>query len=113
MTRRHTNTVIGATHTMLSKDGTTISYLSIGSGPSVLVIPGVLSMASDYAAFARTLAEHCTVHTIERRGRGESGPQGVDYSIVKECEDVLKPLIKNTIILATLPSRMEEGKVGE
>jgi pimeloyl-ACP methyl ester carboxylesterase len=89
MTKCHTNTVIGATHTVRSKDGTTISYLSLGGGPSVLVIPGVLSMASDYAAFARALAEHFTVHTIERRGRGESGPQGEDYSIVKECEDVL------------------------
>ena len=89
MTKRYTNTVIGATHSVLSKDGTTISYLSIGGGPSVLVLPGVLSMASDYAAFAGALAEHFTVHTIERRGRGESGPQGDDYSIVKECEDVL------------------------
>jgi pimeloyl-ACP methyl ester carboxylesterase len=89
MTKSHTNTVIGATHTVLSKDGTRIGYLSMGGGPSVLVIPGVLSMAADYAAFARALAEHFTVHTIERRGRGESGPQGDDYSIVKECEDVL------------------------
>ena len=46
-------------------------------------------MAADYATFARALSEHFTVHTIERRGRGESGPQGDDYSIVKECEDVL------------------------
>ncbi|HEX9133183.1 MAG TPA: alpha/beta hydrolase [Ktedonobacteraceae bacterium] len=89
MTRRHTNTVIGATHSVLSKDGITISYLSTGSGPPVLVLPGILSMAADYAAFARALAEQFTVHTIERRGRGESGPQGDDYSIVKECEDVL------------------------
>jgi pimeloyl-ACP methyl ester carboxylesterase len=55
----------------------------------VLVVPGVLSMAADYDAFARALSEHFMVHTIERRGRGESGPQGPDYSIVKECEDVL------------------------
>jgi pimeloyl-ACP methyl ester carboxylesterase len=74
---------------VLSKDGTRIGYLSTGGGPSVIVIPGVLSMAADYAAFARHLAEHFTVHTIERRGRGESGPQGDDYSIVKECDDVL------------------------
>jgi pimeloyl-ACP methyl ester carboxylesterase len=46
-------------------------------------------MAADYSAFARALSEHFTVHTIERRGRGESGPQGDEYSIVKECEDVL------------------------
>jgi len=89
MAGRHTNTVTGANHSALSKDGTRIGYLSTGGGPSVLVIPGVLSMAADYAAFARHLAEHFTVHTMERRGRGESGPQGDDYSIVKECEDVL------------------------
>jgi hypothetical protein len=67
MTKRHMNTDIGATHSVLSKDGTKIGYLSRGGGPSVLVLPGVLSMAADYAAFARALAEHFTVHTIERR----------------------------------------------
>jgi len=46
-------------------------------------------MANDYAAFASALAERFSVHIVERRGRGESGPQGDDYSIVKECEDVL------------------------
>ena len=74
---------IATSHTVLSRDGTRIGYLSVGGGPSVLVVPGVLSMAADYAAFARALSEHFTVHTIERRGRGESGPQGDDYSIVK------------------------------
>jgi hypothetical protein len=68
MTRSHTNTVLGVTHTVLSRDGTKIGYLPMRGGPSVLVIPGVLSMAADYAALARALAEHFTVHTIERRG---------------------------------------------
>jgi pimeloyl-ACP methyl ester carboxylesterase len=89
MIKRRPNTARGATNTVVSQDGTTISYLSTGGGPSVLVVPGVLSMASDYAAFACALAERLAVHTIERRGRGLSGPQGDDYSIVKECEDVL------------------------
>lgn len=80
------------THAVLSQDGTKISYLSVGSGPSVLVIPGTLSIAANYAAFASVLAEHFTVHIIERRGRGESGPQGDDYSIAKEREDVLAVL---------------------
>ncbi len=74
---------------VLSKDGTTVSYLSMGEGPSVVVLPGVLSTAADYAAFARALGERFTVHVIERRGRGDSGPQGDAYSIEKECEDVL------------------------
>src|SRR5512144_1278508 len=81
--------LIATSHVVRSRDGTRIGYLSVGTGPAVLVIPGVLSMAADYAAFARALSEHLAVHTIERRGRGESGPQGDDYSIVKECEDVL------------------------
>ena len=80
---------IGISHTVRSRDQTRIGYLSVGNGPAVLVIPGVLSMAADYAAFARALSEHFTVHTIERRGRGNSGPQGDKYSIVNECEDVL------------------------
>lgn len=72
-----------------STDGTRVSFLSIGCGPAVIVIPGALSMAADYGAFARALAERFTVHIIERRGRGLSGPQGDDYSIVKELNDVL------------------------
>jgi pimeloyl-ACP methyl ester carboxylesterase len=89
MINSHTNTAKESTRSILSPDGTRISYLSVGEGPSVIVIPGALSMATGYAAFAQKLAEHFTVHTIERRGRGLSGPQGDDYSIVKEREDVL------------------------
>ncbi|HEY7415147.1 MAG TPA: alpha/beta hydrolase, partial [Ktedonobacteraceae bacterium] len=81
--------VTTTTHAVVSQDGTKISYLSMGSGPSVLVIPGALSLAADYAAFASALSRHFTVHIIERRGRGLSNPQGKDYSIRKECEDVL------------------------
>ncbi len=89
MTTSHMSTATETTHTVLSQDGAKISYLTMGSGPSVLVIPGALSMATDYAAFASALAEHFTVYTIERRGRGLSSPQGDDYSILKEREDVL------------------------
>jgi hypothetical protein len=39
-------------HVVRSTDGTRIAYLSVGTGPAVLLIPGVLSMAADYAAFA-------------------------------------------------------------
>jgi pimeloyl-ACP methyl ester carboxylesterase len=89
MTTSHMSTTTDTTHAVLSQDGAKISYLTMGSGPSVLVIPGALSMAADYAAFASALAEHFTVHIIERRGRGRSSPQGDDYSMIKECEDVL------------------------
>jgi pimeloyl-ACP methyl ester carboxylesterase len=89
MTTSQMRTSAETTNAVFSPDGTKISYLTRGSGSSVIVIPGALSMAADYTAFAHALAEHFTVHIIERRGRGESGPQGDDYRIAKECEDVL------------------------
>ena len=89
MTTSYMTTTTSTTHAVLSQDGVKISYLTMGSGPSVLVIPGALSTAANYAAFANALAEHFTVHIIERRGRGGSSPQGDDYSILKEREDVL------------------------
>lgn len=76
------------TEAVVSADGTLIAYRTVGKGPAVLVVPGALAVAADFGALARGLAERFTVHTIERRGRGESGPQGDDYSIERECEDV-------------------------
>jgi pimeloyl-ACP methyl ester carboxylesterase len=81
--------LVSDTGSLTSRDGTRVSFLTVGSGPAVIVVPGALSVAADYGAFARALAEHFTVHTIERRGRGLSGPQGDDYSIAKELDDLL------------------------
>src|SRR5260370_15127120 len=88
MIEHDTNTTRSTASTVRSSDGTTISYLSVGSGPAVIVVPGALSLASGYTAFARQLSEHFTVHTIELRRREQSAPPGNDYSITKECEDV-------------------------
>ena len=72
MTTSHMSTATDTTHAVLSQDGAKISYLTMGSGPSVLVIPGALSMAADYAAFASALAEHFTVsHHRTSRARSE------------------------------------------
>lgn len=76
-------------HSITSTDGTTISYSTIGKGPGVIIIPGALEVAREFYELATCLAESYTVHIIERRGRGQSGPQGDHYDISKECEDVL------------------------
>lgn len=76
------------TDTVVSGDGTEIAYQTVGDGPGVLLVPGALAMAHDFDAFARQLADRFTVHIIERRGRGQSGPQGDDYSVDSECDDV-------------------------
>ena len=58
MTTSQMSTATLTTQVVLSKDGAKISYLTMGSGPAVLVIPGALSMAADYATFGSVLAEH-------------------------------------------------------
>ncbi len=76
------------TRMLTSADGTPVEYLSVGRGPHVIVIPGALAMAGDLTALATLLAERHTVHVVQRRGRGGSGPQGDRYGIARECEDI-------------------------
>ncbi|MFE3758710.1 alpha/beta fold hydrolase [Nocardia tengchongensis] len=74
---------------VLSADGTPIGYQTMGSGPDAIVVGGALFTAQDYQPLASTLAQSCTVHLVERRGRGASGPLGHDYSLRKEVDDIL------------------------
>jgi pimeloyl-ACP methyl ester carboxylesterase len=76
-------------HTVPSADGTAISYQTMGSGPSLIVLGGALRTSDDYLPLASTLARSFTVHLVDRRGRGASGPQGSQYALGKEAEDLL------------------------
>jgi pimeloyl-ACP methyl ester carboxylesterase len=76
------------TRVVTSADGTAVEYLSVGCGPDVIVIPGAFAMAAALTDFAMLLAERHTVHIVQRRGRGGSGPQGDRYGIARECEDL-------------------------
>jgi pimeloyl-ACP methyl ester carboxylesterase len=78
--------------TVTSRDGTTIAFLSTGSGPGLMIIPGNNRRAHHYGLLARQLSATYAVHVIERRGRGHSGPQGPSYSIESEVDDALAVL---------------------
>ncbi|MEV5744630.1 alpha/beta hydrolase [Microbispora rosea] len=75
-------------HTAVSADGTAIGYRTLGAGPDLIVVGGNLSTSDDYLPLARLLARSFTVHVVDRRGRGASGPQGPEYSLAKEVEDL-------------------------
>jgi pimeloyl-ACP methyl ester carboxylesterase len=75
--------------TAVSADGTRIGYRTLGRGPGVIVVGGSLRTAEDYLPLAAALAESCTVHVVDRRGRGTSGPQGPRYGLRTEAEDLL------------------------
>jgi pimeloyl-ACP methyl ester carboxylesterase len=74
--------------TIRSADGTAISYLTFGAGAGLVVVPGATRRAYHYTALATALSDTHTVHVIDRRGRGTSGPQGPGYCVDREAEDV-------------------------
>jgi pimeloyl-ACP methyl ester carboxylesterase len=73
----------------VSTDGTPIGYCSLGEGPGLIIVGGVLSSGSDYLPLARLLAQDFEVHVMDRRGRPNSGPQCQDHSIDDECADLI------------------------
>ena len=72
-----------------SNDGTPIAYERVGSGPALIVVDGALCSRAfgPSAKLAALLAEHFTVYTYDRRGRGESGDTA-PYSPAREVEDI-------------------------
>lgn len=74
--------------TVTSPDGTSLSYRSTGRGPGLILLPGAFSTAADFDGLARALSDAFSVHTLDRRGHGNSGPQGRDYCLDRECEDI-------------------------
>ncbi|MGH2869679.1 MAG: alpha/beta fold hydrolase [Solirubrobacteraceae bacterium] len=74
--------------TVRSSDGTAISYQTLGAGAGLVVLGGAWRAGEDYLSFAEALAPFYAVHVVDRRGRGASGPQGTNYSIEREIEDV-------------------------
>ena len=78
-----------------SKDGTTVGYRQLGHGPGVVLLHGIMESSQSHTQLAEELADDFTVYLPDRRGRGLSGPQGKDYRILKEVED-LDALLENT-----------------
>jgi pimeloyl-ACP methyl ester carboxylesterase len=72
-----------------SNDGTEIAYNRQGAGPAVLLVDGALCYRGfgPMAHLAELLAPHFTVHTYDRRGRGESG-NNQPYALEREVEDI-------------------------
>ena len=71
-----------------STDGTAIAFQTRGRGPGLVIVPGNNRMAHNYDVLAELLSTAFTVHVMERRGRGASGPQGADYRLEKETADL-------------------------
>jgi pimeloyl-ACP methyl ester carboxylesterase len=75
--------------TTTSKDGTAIAYQRAGSGPPLIVVDGALCSRAfgPSQKLSPLLAQHFTVFTYDRRGRGQSGDTQ-PYSPAREVEDI-------------------------
>lgn len=78
-----------------SIDGSSISYQKLGKGKKLIIVPATMGASQHYMALAAQLESKFEVFIINRRGRNGSSPQGEDYSLNKECED-LAVLIQKT-----------------
>ena len=76
------------TDTVTSADGTIIGYRKIGKGPGLVILHAGMLASQHFMHLAELLADMYTVYIPDRRGRGLSGPEGDNYSIEKEIEDI-------------------------
>jgi pimeloyl-ACP methyl ester carboxylesterase len=65
----------------VSVHGRTVSYLTAGEGPLLLLVHGMAGTARNWDAVIEPLALHNTVIAPDFPGHGESEPGGGDYSL--------------------------------
>ena len=71
-----------------SKDGTTIGYRRLGSGPGVVVLHGAMESSRSHVQLAEALADAFTVYLPDRRGRGLSGPYAAGHTVATDIADM-------------------------
>lgn len=73
--------------TVVSRDGTPISFDQAGSGRPVIIVSSALADRADTKRLARLLAARHTVINYDRRGRGRSGDTP-PYDVQREIDDI-------------------------
>src|SRR4051794_37640649 len=71
-----------------SADGTTIGFVTQGSGPPLLMVHGGMRSTTAWQPLLRALAPAREVTAMDRRGRGRSPDAGKPYSLEAEAQDV-------------------------
>ena len=69
------------TCSVTSRDGTTIGYRQVGSGPGLILLHGGMQSSRSFTNLAAALSDAFTVYVPDRRGRGLSGPHGENYGL--------------------------------
>ncbi|WP_062240373.1 alpha/beta fold hydrolase [Brevibacterium epidermidis] len=59
-----------------------------GNGPGIIIVPGAMADAADFVPVAEAMDDRSPLLIVNRRGRGDSGPQGTDYDLPTEVDDL-------------------------
>lgn len=70
-----------------SKDGTTIAFDQLGSGPTIVLVAGAATDRALNGRIAEALAGSFTVLNYDRRGRGDSDDTP-PYAVAREIDDL-------------------------
>lgn len=76
--------------TLISKDGTTIGFEAMGSGPVIILVAGATQyrgIDENTPKLMAGLAHQFTVVNFDRRGRGQS-TDTLPYAVAREIEDI-------------------------
>jgi aminoacrylate hydrolase len=72
------------------RDGARLHYESCGSGPPLLLVPGLGGVATFWQRHLPAFAARFRVVTHDHRGCGRSGPSRIEYSVEQMASDVLE-----------------------
>ena len=75
----------------ITLDGARMRYLRDGSGPSLLLLHGLLGYSFSWRYVIPALAQHATVHAVDMLGVGFSDrPHNLDFSLPGSAERLLR-----------------------
>jgi pimeloyl-ACP methyl ester carboxylesterase len=71
-----------------SADATQIGFLQMGSGPSLIIVHGMMECAHSHLQLAAELTRYFTIYLPDRRGRGASDGYRSVHGLQQELDDV-------------------------
>lgn len=77
-----------SSRTVTAPDGGSITVYSTGAGPGVVILHGGGISVREYGRLATRLADRCTVHLYNRRGRPDSPPIGDTDTVDTDLGDL-------------------------
>ncbi len=94
-------------------DGGYLHYALVGSGPPLLLVPGLGGLAEFWNPVVPALAERFTVILHDHRGCGRSSLERIDFSIAQMAGDVLALLDHLGLKSAHLVGHSTGGAIGQ